>query len=121
MVYAIPCLFFIFFNSLFFMVNYIFTLTFSYVSFCFFQVTMGCLYSSYPYYFCFICCNNLYFSPSIIVNLVFNDLISKLTTHLLTYNCHCLKHLSSFVNYFPAPLLPTPLQIMWCFLFRCIF
>jgi hypothetical protein len=53
--------------------------------------------------------------------LVFNDLISKLTTHLLTYNCHCLKHLSSFVNYFPAPLLPTPLQIMWCFLFRCIF
>jgi hypothetical protein len=70
--------FFFFFNSLFSMVNYnIFTLIF-FVSFCFFQVIMRCLYSSYPYCFCFICCSNPYFSPSTMVNLVFNDLISKL-------------------------------------------
>jgi hypothetical protein len=71
--------FFFFFNSLFSMVKYnIFTLTFFSISFCFFQVTMCCLYSSYPYCFCFICCSNPYFSPSIVVNMVFNDLISKL-------------------------------------------
>jgi hypothetical protein len=74
---------FFFFNSLFFVVNYIFTLILSFVSFCFFQVTMHCLYSSYPYCFCFICCSNPNFSPSTLVNLVFNDLISKLKLPIL--------------------------------------
>jgi hypothetical protein len=66
------------FTSLFSMVSCnIFTLTFSSISFfCFFQVTICCLYSSF-YYSYFIYCNNPYFLPSTMVNLIFNDLISK--------------------------------------------
>jgi hypothetical protein len=66
------------FTSLFSMVSCnIFTLTFSSISFfCYFQVTIRCLYSSF-YYSYFICCNNPYFLPSIVVNLNFNDLISN--------------------------------------------
>jgi hypothetical protein len=68
----------LFLNSLFSMVSYnIFTLTFSSFSLCFFQVTMHCLYYSYISCSCFICYNNPCFSPSTMVNLVFNDLTSK--------------------------------------------
>jgi hypothetical protein len=53
------------FNFLFSVVNYnILALTFSFVSFfCFFQITICCLYSSYPSCSYFICCNNHVFLP----------------------------------------------------------
>jgi hypothetical protein len=55
----------------------IYTLTFSSVSFYFFQVTMHCLYCSHISCSYFIYYNNPYFPPSTMVNLVFNDLTSK--------------------------------------------
>jgi hypothetical protein len=55
----------------------IFTLTFSFVSFYFFQVIMCCLYYSYFSCSCFIYHNNPCFPPSTMVNIVFNDFIFK--------------------------------------------
>jgi hypothetical protein len=62
----------LFFNFLFFMVIYnIFTLIFSFVSFCLFQIIMRCLYYSYIFCLCFIYYNNPCFSPSTMVNIYF--------------------------------------------------
>lgn len=56
----------------------IFTLIFSSISlFCLFQVCIRCLSSSHPYYSFLICFSNPYFSSSIVINLILNDLTSK--------------------------------------------
>ncbi len=67
------------FISLFFVASCnVFTLIFSSISFfCLFQVYIRYLYSSHPYYSFLICFSNPYFSSSIEINLVLNDLTSK--------------------------------------------
>jgi hypothetical protein len=66
------------------------------------------LYVIYTYCSCFICFNNPYFSPSIVVNMVFNDFTSKPKLSIFWLTIALLETFLQFC-YFP---IPPPLALL---------